>query len=440
MNKFAVTGGKPLQGDIRVGGAKNVAMKAVIAALFTEDDLEICNIPLISSVLGTAKIVEPVGVNVELLDHTLKISARNLHTHKIPLELGGLYRSVTMAIGPLLARTGKAIVPNPGGCRLGKRPVNWHIQALEQMGAKINYKDGFFYAEGKLHGSKIKFVKNTHTGTETIILAAVLADGETLIENAAEEPEVDDLIFLLNQMGANIKRHGRVIKILGVKKMHGTKYSIMPDRNEAITYAIAAIATKGSVRVTNCPRKYIQSFLEALDVVNAGWEAIDENITRFYYKQPLKACDIITSYHPGFMTDWQAPWAVLATQANGISTIHETVFEHRFAYIEELKKMGAKIEYSDPEVKDPVDYYNFNWLDRKIGDHQGIKIFGPTDLHDAVMEISDLRAGATLVLAALTAKGTSILHGTEHIDRGYENFDTQLKKLGAEIKRIKGEI
>ena len=397
------------------------------------------NVPFISSVLGTTKIVEPLGVEIKRTNHTLVISGAHVHNHKVPLELGGLYRTAPMVIGPLLARFGKAIVPNPGGCRLGKRPVDWHVRALQKMGAKVVYKDGYFYAEGKLKGAEVHFEKNTHTGTETIILAAVLADGKTTLTNAAEEPEVDDLIRLLNDMDARIQREGRTIHVEGVKKLRGTTASIMYDRNEVVSYAVAAIATKGDVIIKGAQREYLRSFLEKLDEAGGGWESIDAMTTRFFWKNELKRTDVVTGYHPGFMTDWQAPWAILSTQAHGISSIHETVYESRFSYVAELRKMGAKIDFFDPMVKNPETFYNFNWKDRVEGYHQAIQIHGSTPLHEGIVEVSDLRAGATLVIAALVAQGRSVVLGIEHIDRGYERFDEQLKNLGATIERVREE-
>jgi UDP-N-acetylglucosamine 1-carboxyvinyltransferase len=399
------------------------------------------NVPLISSVLGTIKIIEPLGVKVHRYDHQMTISGKHTHSHTVPLELGGYYRTATMVVGPLLARYKKAVVPNPGGCRLGKRPIDWHMQALEKMGASVTYRDGYFYAETKqLHGATIRFDKNTHTGTETIILAAVLAQGKTVIENAAAEPEVDDLIAMLNQMGAHITRQKRTITIEGVPKLHGVSYTVMPDRNEVVTFAIAAIATKGDITVTGGDRADLLAFLQALDEVGAGWEAIDQKTTRFYWRQPLKNMSIVTGPYPAFMTDWQQPWAVLATQSAGVSTIHETVFESRFSYVSELKKMGAKIEFYEPHVENPETFYNFNWADRISGFNQGIKIYGPTPLHEAVMEMTDIRAGATLLVAALVANGTSVLSEVDHMDRGYEQLDGRLRTLGAKITRISDEI
>src|SRR3990167_283416 len=372
----------------------------------------------------------------------MRIKGNGLNGFAIPLDMGGLYRTATMVIGPLLQRFGKAIVPNPGGCRLGKRPVDWHIHALEKMGATITYQDGYFVAVAKqLHGTKIEFAKNTHTGTETVILAAVLAEGETVIENAAAEPEVDDLIRMLVTMGAEISRpKERTIVISGVKKLHDTTYTIMPDRNEVVTFAIAAAATCGNVLIKGTQREYLTAFLQALDKAKVGWEAISADSTRFFVKGPIKPTNIISGPYPAFMTDWQQPWAVLTTLARGVSRIHETVFERRFSYVSELTKMGAKIKFYHPRVRNPDTFYNFNWQDRIPGYYQGVKIIGPTKLHDAILEMTDIRAGATLLVAALAATGTSVLTEVEHLDRGYEKLDERLKNLGADIKRIKEEL
>jgi UDP-N-acetylglucosamine 1-carboxyvinyltransferase len=348
-----------------------------------------------------------------------------------------------MVLGPLLARYGVATTPNPGGCRLGARPIDRHISALKDMGAHIEYHsdDGYFYAKTKeLHGARVRFPKNTHTGTETLLLAAVLARGQTVLENAAEEVEIDDLIACLNKMGAHIRRTDpRTIVIDGVKSLHGTDYSIMPDRNEEVTLAIAGVMTGGDVIVRNSSRHNLGAFLDVYGKAGGKYEEIDEKTTRYYADGPLKATDITTHPHPGFMTDWQAPWAVLMTQAEGTSTIHETVFESRFSYVSQLLKMGASIEFFDPNVSNPESFYNFNWADRVPGYHQGIKITGPTTLHNAVLEIDDLRAGATLVLAALSAQGESVVHGVEQVDRGYEKIEERLAALGAHIQRVTEE-
>lgn len=439
MEKYIIIGNNPLKGQIELSGAKNVAMKTLVAALLTDNKVVIRNVPLISSVTGTANIIKPLNVKVKFLpNNTAEINASSIKYHPIPLELGGLYRTATMIIGPLLARFGKAVVPNPGGCRLGKRPIDRHIEGLKALGAKIKYKNGYFYARcNKLTGARFRFLKNTHTGTETLILAAVLASGKTIIENASFEPEVDDLISFLVSMGAKIKRvKERVIVIEGVKNLRGTNYKIMLDRNEAVTFAIAAYVTRGNIFVKDLDTKTIASFLEMLTKAKAGFEVTKKGI-RFYNDTKYYHTDLKTAPFPGFMTDWQAPWAVFAIQAEGISTVHETVFESRFGYVAELRKMGAQIEFYKPKIKDPKKFYNFNWEDRNPDFHQAIKIYGPKQLHSAIVEVTDLRAGATLVLAALAASGKSIIYGIEHIDRGYEHFEQRLAKLGANIKRVK---
>lgn len=443
MDKLIVKGGTSLKGEIRVSGAKNAAMKVILAGLLTDEPLHVKNIPFISSVLGTSLMVEKLGVKViKKSDHSLIIHGDRLKNHEVPLEFGGLFRTATMVLGPLLSRFGKAVVPDPGGCRIGKRPIERHIEGLTKMGADIICKDGYFIAKtAGLKGTDFTFESNTHTGTETLILAAVLAEGETVLNNAAEEPEVDNLILLLNQMGAEIRRvKPRTIIINGVKKLSGTTFSVMPDRNEAVTFAIAAIASEGDLIVEGPDRLHLKSFLEALDRAQARWEPVSATKTRFYKSPDLQATDIITGVHPGFMTDWQAPWALLMTQARGISTVHETIYEDRFGYVSQLKKMGAKAEFFQPEVDHPEKFYNFHWSKTDSENCQAIRISGPTPLHDAILEVTDLRAGATLVIAAIIADGESIIHGVDHIDRGYEVIEDRLKKLGVKIRRIKDSV
>ncbi len=439
MDRLLVQGGKILKGVVRVSGAKNVAMKVILAGLLTDSPITVSNIPMISSVTGTVDIVQSLGIKIiNGENHKLEIKGDSLRKYKIPIELGGLYRTASMVVGPLLARYGRAIVPNPGGCRIGRRPIDRHIDGLKSMGAKITYKEGYFYAEAqKLHGTDYKFDSNTHTGTETLILAAVLADGETILRNCAEEPEVDDLIKLLVLMGSRIKRKGRTIVISGVKKLGGAEFSIMPDRNEAVTFAIAGIATGGDVIVKGAQKEYLSIFLEKLNEAGAGWEVISKDSIRFYSKNTLKSTSIATSYYPGFMTDWQAPWALLMSQAQGISCIHETVYEDRFGYIEQLLKMGAKIEMFNPKIDYPEKLYNFNWSERDKDFNHAIRIYGPKKLHSAILEVCDLRAGATLLLSALIAKDESVIAGIDHIDRGYENIEDKFTKIGAKIKRVK---
>ncbi len=440
MDKFIITGGKPLQGEVTLGGAKNVALKLLVASLLTEEQLVINNVPDIRDVQLMIEVLVSLGVKINRSGST--VTAQNGHTNqsRVPLDIGARLRTSSMVIGPLLARYGKAMIPNPGGCRIGARPIDRHVTALQQMGARVTYRseDGYFYANapGKLIGTTFTFPKNSHTGTETVILASVLAKGKTVIKNAAQEVEIDELIAFLNQMGAQIQRSAsKEITIEGVTVLHGSEYTIMPDRNEEVTFAIAAAVTGGNIIVNGSQRQHLSAFLTAFTKAGGIYEEIGPLRTRYSRGADLKAVDIETKPHPGFMTDWQAPWAVFMTQAAGSATIHETVFENRFGYAEELKKMGAQIEWTDPEVTHPETFYNFNWEDHQDGDQHAIRIHGLTKLHNAILTINDLRAGATLVLAALAAEGQSVLHGVEHIDRGYEKIEERLSGLGASIQR-----
>ncbi len=440
MEKFIVSGPTVLHGDVTIAGAKNVALKAIVVSLLTEEPIILHNMPHIRDVLLMLEVVRSLGATATFEGNTVHILDGKTGSTTVPLEIGARLRTSSMVLGPMLSRYGKAMIPNPGGCRIGARPIDRHIEGLKAMGATIDYSstDGFFHAEAKhLHGADITFEKNTHTGTETLILAAVLADGTTVLRNAAEEVEIDDLISLLCAMGANIKRtEKREITITGVPKLHGTEFTIMSDRNEEVTFAIAAVVSKGKIVVHHSERRFLQEFLTVFEKAGGKFRAIDDTTTEYFYGGPLTAVDVTTGQHPGFMTDWQAPWAILMTQATGISTIHETVFENRFSYVEELKKMGATIEYFDPEVANPKEFYNFNFEDKAQDAHQAIRITGPTPLHNAITSMSDLRAGATVVLAAIIAQGKSYIHGVEQIDRGYEHIEERLRHLGASIDRI----
>lgn len=440
MEKLVVNGGKKLVGRIGVSGSKNVATKLLVASLLTPEEVIIENVPRISDFETILEIVKDLGVDISFVDHTVKVRARRITDYEIPLEAGARVRPSSMLIAPLLVRTGKALIPNPGGCRIGARPIDRTVEGLTHMGASVRYvsEDGYFHAQGNLlKGTTYTFDKNTHTGTETLLIAAVLARGRTVLKNAAEEPEVDDLIAFLTSMGASIKRNGRTIVIYGVTRLTGTRFKVMPDRNEAVTFAIAAMVTGGDITVVNVKQEHIAEFLEKLEAAGGNWRKVDGGI-RFYDRE-LKAVDVETQPHPGFMTDWQGPWAVLMAQARGVSTIHETVYENRFGYVSELLKMGADIDLFNPKVDSPKEFYNFNVEDDKEEYFHAARIHGPTKLHNAVVSISDLRAGATLVLAALAAKGKSVIYGIEHLDRGYERFEEGLRSLGADIKRVHHE-
>lgn len=440
MEKFIIKGGRKLKGEISISGSKNVALKAVVAACLTDEEVVIENVPLISDFLTMIEIVKELGGKVTIKDHAVSIKLEKFKKNKISLDRAAEIRTSFMFLAPLLIREGKAIIPNPGGCRIGARPIDRIIDGLKKMGVNVDYysEDGYFHATCSskgLMGTDYRFVKNTHTGTEAMILAAVLAKGKTVLENAAQEPEVDELIEFLINMGAKIKRiKDRVVVIEGVEKLHGARIRISPDRNEAVTFAVAAVITGGDLLIKGIKRTELVEFLEMLEKAGGGFEEKGNGI-RFYYKGELRATDVVTSFSPGFMTDWQGPWAVLMTTAKGVSTIHETIYENRFSYVSELKKMGAHIELYNPKVNNPNKFYNFNMGDDGNYFHAE-KILGPTRLHNGVIDVADLRAGATLVLAALIAKGQSVVFGIEHLDRGYEQFDKRLRVLGADIRRV----
>ncbi len=443
MEKIVINGGKRLMGDTIVSGAKNVALKAMVAACLTEEEVVIKNVPLISDFMVMAAIIKELGGSVKIVDHVVYVQMKRFKKEKISLDEAAKIRASAMFLSPLLARMGKAIIPNPGGCRIGARPIDRTIKGLEKMGYSVSYnsKDGFFYLKRKNNSKKseilYKFEKSTHTGTETLIMiASLLKDTKTTLENSAAEPEVDELISLLNQMGARILRtKERTIVIEGVDKLSGTEFTIGPDRNEIVTLAIAAVITKGDVFVKGAQNVDLSPFIQRLELAGGGVGQGKDGV-RFFYKDELKSVDVQTSSYPGFMTDWQGPWAVLMTQAKGEAIIHETVYENRFGYVGELRKMGANVILFNPEVKNPEKIYNFNLSDNNPSFFHAARIKGPTLLHNAVVQVSDLRAGATLVLASLIARGESVIFGADHLDRGYENFEERLRNIGADVKRI----
>lgn len=442
MDKYVITGGNILKGEVKASGAKNAALKALVAACLTDEEVVIENVPEIADVYVMLEIMKELGAKVEFFHNTVRVQMENFATHKLSLEKAAQARTSSMFIAPLLARYKEAIVPNPGGCRLGARPIDRTIEGIAHMDAEINYdsEDGYFHAKTNgLKGIDYTFTKNTHTGTETLILAAVLASGKTVLHNAAEEPEIDDLINLINAMGGDVKRSAkREITIIGAEKLHGTTYTISPDRNEVITFAIMAYVTKGDIFVKDAQKVDLEAFYEKLDEAGALYEKKDDGV-RFYYRDPLKAVSVETAIYPGFMTDWQAPWAVLMTQAAGESVIHETVFENKLSYIKDLKKMGASATLFNPEVSDPEKVYNFNLEDNDPSYFHAVKITGPKQLHNAVVTMADIRAGAAVVLAALSATGESYILDVQKLDRGYEHFEARIQALGADIKRIRGE-
>lgn len=438
MSKFIIQGGAPLKGVVRLGGAKNASFKLMIASLLCSHENKLLNFSHIRDVELVKKIIQNLGVKIYSAgERTMFIKAETVKLSTVPETLGLASRASSLFLAPLLVRCGQAIVPFPGGDRIGQRPLDRHLEGLRALGAKVIVKDNFIIASCKqLIGTTYSFSKPSHTGTETMLMAAVLARGETILKNVALEPEVDDLIYFLNQMGAKITRLSRkVIRIIGVKQLSPVVYKVMPDRNEAVSYAIAALVTKGEVVVENARAQDLTAFLNKYKQANGAYEIADYGI-RFFYNQPLKAVDVTTAPHPGFMSDWQPLWAVLATQCQGTSKIIETIFTHRFQFVTDLQSMGAKIAYFQPKISNPEKYYNFNLNNDLPENRHGIKITGKTQLKGKSVKITDIRAGATLALAGLAAQGETILDGVEHIDRGYEDFAGRLQKLGAKIKRI----
>lgn len=442
MRKFIINGKNNLSGNITISGSKNVATKAVIAACLTDEPVTLKNVPQLSDIDALLEVIESMGGEVKKGNGEVTITVKEIKNHSISLAEGARVRTASMFIAPLLLRTGKALIPNPEGCRIGARPIDRHITGLTQMGAKIEYKseDGYYHATAEgLKGTNYTFEKNTHTGTETLIMAATLARGTTVLENAAEEHEIDDLILLLNKMGAKIKRADkRRIVIEGIEKLHGTSHEIVSDSNELVTFAVLSLVSSGNIYLRKANLENIEAFLDEVKKAGGEWEEKNGDV-RFYMKGSLTASKVVTAPEPGFKTDWQGPWAILMTQADGISSIHETIYENRFGYVAELKKMGAKIDFFEPEVLDPASFYNFNYEPAQKY-QQAIRIHGVTELHNAALTITDLRAGATVVIAALIAKGESIIYGLEHLERGYENFSSRLKSLGAKIKEVEEDF
>ena len=425
MQKFVITGGVPLSGEVRIAGAKNAVLKMMAAAVLTDEVCTLRNVPKISDVAILREVLTDIGFEVRRVNgDSLEIQAREAPWPFVPLDAGMKMRASFILLGPMLARVGRVILPNPGGDRIGRRPVNLHVDAMERLGATIVYRNGYYFASAPpdgLHGAHVTFPIVTVMGTENAMLAATLARGTTVLDNAALEPEVDDLITMLRSMGAKIERTGeRRIEIEGVDRLGGVEHHVIGDRLEAETFAIAAAITGGSVTLRGVNPEHLGGFLEVCDRMGVSHEADAAASTLTLPSlagegRALRAVDIRTDPYPGFATDFQAPLSVLLTQADGVSTINETIFEDRLDHLRELTRMGADIE---------------------LLDERRARITGPTPLHGAEVGIADLRAGATLILAALVATGTSVISGIEHVDRGYEQIEAKLVALGARINRI----
>ncbi len=437
--EYRINGGKKLSGSVSVSGAKNASLKLIIAGLMTEGRTVIHNVPHIRDVEALIEIINYLGGKAEFTARNSVSVENRLEKDRIPLEIAGKTRVSFMLIAPLLMTFGRAVVPNPGGCRLGARPVDRLVSIIRELGAEVTYSsdDGYYYAKlRRTDKREIVFRKKTHTGTELALMFAANLPRTTRIINAALEPEVDDLIKFLNQAGADVKRVGEDIVVSGKERLKGNEINVQSDRNEAISFIVLSALFGGAFEVRNVDTDNIKSFLKAFEKANFSY-SYERRVRTFKVKSgsSINPVDVVTEPHPGFMTDWQPIWGLLMTQANGVSTIHETVFEDRFGYVAELKKFGAKLSLYSPRVEDPTKVYQFNW-DGQNEKKQGLKITGPSRLHNAYAMMTDIRAGACLVLAALTAKGTSVITGAEQVERGYEDFVGKVKALGADISKV----
>jgi UDP-N-acetylglucosamine 1-carboxyvinyltransferase len=417
MDKFVIEGGVRLEGEIPVSGAKNSALPAMAASLLTSDPVVLHRIPEVRDIRTMVRLLQHIGAEVEFGGGTLRVVAAELKTPEAPYDLVKTMRASSLVLGPLVARCGRARVSLPGGCAIGARPINLHLEGLERLGAAIRQEHGYIVAEAPhgLRGALVTFDRITVTGTEDLMMAAVLADGETVLENAAREPEVADLAELLRKMGAHIEGAGTsTIRVRGVSRLHGTEHTIIPDRIEAGTFLIAGAITGGDLLVTGCRPDQLTALISKLG--QAGIEVSEAQPGTLRVRRPgrLLAADVTTEEYPGFATDLQAQYMALATQADGVSLITETIFENRFMHALELMRMGADI---------------------RLEGRRAI-VTGPRKLTGAAVIASDLRASASLVLAGLVARGQTVVDRVYHIDRGYERIEEKLARVGARIRRI----
>jgi UDP-N-acetylglucosamine 1-carboxyvinyltransferase len=428
MDKFLIKSGKPLHGKVAISGAKNSALPAMAAALLTKEPVNLHNIPKVRDLITMSKLLAFMGAKVSITDipaSDYTIQAVKLSDAVAPYELVKTMRASILTLGPLMARMGVARVSLPGGCAIGARPVDLHLAALEKMGAEITTDHGYIQAKvpgnglgghnRRLKGANITFEKITVTGTENILMAAVLAEGETVLNNAAREPEVTDLVDMLRKMGAQIEGDcSSTLRIRGVEKLNGTEHTVIPDRIEAGTFLVAGAITDGDLTLTNCAPDHLASVIAKLQQAGVRIEAIDKTTLRVRGAQKLVAADVTTEEYPGFATDMQAQYMALATQAQGASVITETIFENRYLHASEMLRMGANITI----------------------DGRRAVVRGPSPLTGTTVIASDLRASASLVLAGLVANGETTIDRVYHIDRGYEDIVKKLRGVGAQIVRL----
>ena len=419
---FRVEGGRPLSGSVPISGAKNAALKMLAAATLTGERCRITNVPEIEDVRVMAQTLIELGVVVDHPEQNVyEVAAGDVEWQFVPLEAAAKMRASFMLLGPLLARFGRVIISNPGGDRIGRRPVNLHVDAMRALGAEIDYRNGYYFATapGRLRGGEVRFPFVSVMGTENAMLAATLADGRTVIRPAAQEPEVDDLITFLQKMGAEVERTSPdVVEVQGKRRLRGADHRVIADRIEAGTFVVAGAVSGGRITLTSAPCDHLGAFLDC--VARAGVEVhctadsieVDGSALE---RGGFRAIDIETGPYPGLATDLQPPTSVLLTQAQGASRVNETIFEDRLEWMSELRRMGADIEILD--------------------EHTAV-ITGRARLHGADVEIGDLRAGASLILAALAAEGETTIQGAHHVERGYENIEGKFLGLGARIERL----
>jgi UDP-N-acetylglucosamine 1-carboxyvinyltransferase len=422
MDKLLIEGGTPLEGSVRISGAKNAALPAMAAALLTRERVELDNIPRVRDIITMGRLLAHLGAIVEtpaIPPTAVIIQAEQINGAEAPYELVKTMRASILTLGPLVARTGHARVSLPGGCAIGARPVDLHLKALEQMGAEIGMSHGYVEARaprgGRLPGGRVFFDKITVTGTENILMAASLAKGETMIENAAREPEITDLAELLIKMGADIEGAGTsTIRVRGKETLHGATHTVIPDRIEAGTFLVAGAITNGDLELTGCTPEHLASVIAKLRETGVEIHETGPDKLQVRGAKKLVAADVTTEEYPGFATDMQAQFMALATQATGTSEITETIFENRFLHASEMIRMGANISVEGRRAV----------------------VHGPATLSGTNVIASDLRASASLVLAALVARGETIIDRVYHIDRGYERIEEKLAGVGAIIRRV----
>jgi UDP-N-acetylglucosamine 1-carboxyvinyltransferase len=417
MDKFRIQGGRPLAGEIAISGAKNSALPALAACLLTGEQVRLDRIPAVRDIRTMMQLLEHIGASVDVDGELVTVQAGTLERAEAPYDLVKTMRASSLVLGPLLARTGRARVSMPGGCAIGTRPINLHVSALEQLGAEITQSHGYVEALAPqgLRGAAVQFDRITVTGTEDVLMAAVLAKGETVIGNAAREPEVQDLAALLNKMGARIQGAGTsTIRVQGVESLHGAEHTIIADRIEAGTFLIAGAMTRGDLLIDHCVPQHLDALAAKLRQAGAEVSEPRPDALRVRATARLRAADITTEEYPGFATDLQAQYMAMMTLAEGTSLITETIFENRFMHALELARMGADI---------------------RLDGRQAI-VRGVEELTGAQVIASDLRASASLVLAGLVARGETVVDRVYHIDRGYERIEEKLARAGAQIERV----